>query len=83
MITLLRPFKKLFRVTADKKNCIKDIIEAMMILCLYIISDKPKYLHTEIQIVLDACNMYVNFKDIFKKASTLKLLCYKHSALSS
>lgn len=43
-----------------------------MILCPYILSVEPESLHSEIQIVLDACTIYANFKDIFKKASTLK-----------
>lgn len=54
MVTLLRPFQETFRIPADRKNCTKEIIEAMIRLCPEMLSDEPECLHSEIQILLDA-----------------------------
>lgn len=50
---LLRPFQRTFRITADRENCTKDVIEAVMILRPDILLDEPERLHSGIQIVLD------------------------------
>jgi len=72
MVTLLRLFQETFRIPVDRKNCTIDMIEVMIKLCPEILLDEPEYLHSKIQILLDASKEYKNFYDIFKKACMLR-----------
>lgn len=59
MVILLRYFQETSRISADRKNCLKDVIEAMLILSPEILSDEPKYLHFEIHILLNTWSVKI------------------------
>lgn len=54
-----------------------------MMLCVILLSNVLQCLHSEIQIILDACKECENFKDIPIKRARKEMLYHEHFALSN